>query len=156
MLGGLVAHLEPAVVEQLLALIGRDPRQMTVPELNALGHEKQPLLRVIRSNCIECCDGSEAEVRRCRMHWCPFWPYRMASNPFAALRSEAQLAHARNRGAALRKATSLEHKTGELALVDDSCGDLHRTGRAFGGQVCMRPCVQAKAVSIGFPHLLPR
>jgi len=56
-LGGLVAHLEPAVVEQLLALIGRDPRQMTVPELNALGHEKQPLLQVIRTNCIECVGG---------------------------------------------------------------------------------------------------
>ena len=30
-------HLEPAVVEQLPALIGRDPRQMTVEQLNALG-----------------------------------------------------------------------------------------------------------------------
>jgi hypothetical protein len=32
-----------------------------------------------------------AEVRRCSMHWCSFWPYRMASNPFAAPRSEAQV-----------------------------------------------------------------
>jgi hypothetical protein len=54
-------------------------------------HTKQPLLRVIRTNCVECCAGNEAEVRRCGMHWCPFWPYRMGSNPFAAPKSEAQL-----------------------------------------------------------------
>jgi hypothetical protein len=39
---------------------------------------------VIRINCIVCCAGTEAEVRRCGMHWCRFWPYRMASNPFIA------------------------------------------------------------------------
>ena len=33
-------------------------------------------------NCIECVGGSEAEVRRCRLLHCPFWPYRLASNPF--------------------------------------------------------------------------
>ena len=43
----------------------------------------------------------------------PFWPYRMASNPFAAPRSEAQLAHARNRAAALRKPIRLEPEIGE-------------------------------------------
>jgi hypothetical protein len=37
---------------------------------------------VIRTNCIECCAGNEAEVRRCGMHWCSFWPYWMASNSF--------------------------------------------------------------------------
>jgi hypothetical protein len=31
-------------------------------ELGALGHTKQPLLRIIRTDCIECCGGSEAEV----------------------------------------------------------------------------------------------
>jgi hypothetical protein len=76
------AHLEPAIVEQLPTLIGRDPRRMSAAELTGLGHAKLPLLRVIRINCIECCGGSEAEVRRCRMFWCPFWPYRMATNPF--------------------------------------------------------------------------
>jgi hypothetical protein len=40
------AHLEPAIVEQVPALIGRDPRRLTVSELEALGHTKQPLLRV--------------------------------------------------------------------------------------------------------------
>jgi hypothetical protein len=107
------AHLEPAVVEGLDALIGRDPRTITVEQLNALGHEKQPLLRVIRTNCIECVGGSEAEVRRCRLLHCPFWPYRMATNPFAAPRSEAQLTHAKNRAAALRKASRLEREIQE-------------------------------------------
>jgi hypothetical protein len=106
------AQLEPAVVEQLPSLLGSDPRRLTVSELEALGHTKQPLPRVIRTNCIECCAGNEAEVRRCGMRWCPFWPYRMASNPFAAPRSEAQLAHSRNRAAALRKPSSLEPEIG--------------------------------------------
>jgi hypothetical protein len=75
-------YLEPAIVEQLPALIGKDPRQLTLAELQGLGHEKQPLLKVIRTNCVECAGGSEAEVRRCRMHHCPFWPYRMGTNPF--------------------------------------------------------------------------
>jgi len=78
------AYLEPSVAEGMPLLIGRDPRTITVEQLNALGHEKQPLLRVIRTNCIECCGGNEAEVRRCRLHWCPLWPYRMATNPFTS------------------------------------------------------------------------
>jgi hypothetical protein len=37
-------HLEPAIVEDLPTLVGKDPRKMTVAELNGLGHVKQPLL----------------------------------------------------------------------------------------------------------------
>jgi hypothetical protein len=37
-----VAHLEPAIVEQVPALIGRDPRRLTVEQLEALGHTKHP------------------------------------------------------------------------------------------------------------------
>jgi hypothetical protein len=55
-----VAQLEPTIVEQLPALIGRDPRRMSMAQLEALGHSKQPLLRVIRTNCIECCAGNDA------------------------------------------------------------------------------------------------
>jgi hypothetical protein len=107
------AYLEASVVEGMPALIGRDPRTIPVEQLNAFGHQKQPLLRVIRTNCVECVGGSEVEVRRCRLLPCPFWPYRMASNPFAAPRSEAQLTHAKNRGAALRKVTRLEREMPE-------------------------------------------
>jgi len=45
--------------------------------------------------------------------WYLFWPYRMASYPFAAPRLEARLAHAKKRAAALRKATSLKPETEE-------------------------------------------
>src|SRR5690242_11291356 len=75
-------HTEIANVEGSETAIGRDPRQMTEIELIELGHVKRPLLRVIRANCVECSGGSEAEVRRCRMVACQFWPYRMGTNPF--------------------------------------------------------------------------
>jgi len=61
--------------------IARDPRDMDQATLRALGHGG-PLLQAVRQNCRECQSGNEAEVRRCRMVWCPFWPYRMGSNPF--------------------------------------------------------------------------
>lgn len=64
--------------------IGRHSRTMSVEELNALGHHKRPLLQAIRQNCIDCAGGSQAEVRRCGMVTCPFWPYRMGSNPFVS------------------------------------------------------------------------
>jgi len=77
------AYLETANVEGEASEIGRDPRQMTKAELAAVGHYKRPLLAAIRQNCIECCGGSQAEVRRCRIVTCPMWPYRMGANPFA-------------------------------------------------------------------------
>jgi hypothetical protein len=41
----------------------------------------------------------------------------MATNPFAAPRSEAQMAQVKNEVAALHKATSLEPETGDEASV---------------------------------------
>jgi hypothetical protein len=76
-------HTEPSTVEGETAEIGRDPRKMTAEELTELGHQRRPLLRAIRANCVECCAGLEAEVRRCRMSACPMWPYRMGTNPFS-------------------------------------------------------------------------
>ena len=106
------AYLEPSVVDGIHASIGRDPRSIPLDVFKTLGHEKMPLLRVIRTNCIECQGGSEAEVRRCKLSLCPFWPYRMASNPFAAPKSEAQLAAAQNTAARLHKPSSLQGKSG--------------------------------------------
>jgi len=60
---------------------GRDPRAMTKEELKALGHEGV-LLKAVRQNCLQCCCGNAAEVRRCHLVWCPMWPYRMGRNPF--------------------------------------------------------------------------
>ena len=76
-------HTETATVEGELAEIGRDPRKMTVEELNAIGHFRRPLLKVIRANCVQCCAGSETEVRRCRMVECDMFPYRMGTNAFS-------------------------------------------------------------------------
>jgi len=34
-------------------------------------------LRAIRDNCIDCCAGEQAEVKRCQICDCPLWYYRM-------------------------------------------------------------------------------
>jgi len=72
---------ETIIFEGAERRVGRDPRAMSVAELNAVGHFG-PVLRAIRQNCIDCQGGAEAEVRRCALVWCPMWPYRMAANPF--------------------------------------------------------------------------
>lgn len=65
-------------------LKGADPRELTVDDLACIGHEKRPLLAIIRQNCIECQGGSPGEVRQCRATGCVFWPYRMGSTPFVS------------------------------------------------------------------------
>ena len=87
--------------------IGRDPRKMTVEDLNTIGHIKQPILDVIRAKCLDC-SHTQSEVRKCTcVCTCPLWPYRMGSNPFISRResepSAAQLA-AREAFSARRKA----------------------------------------------------
>lgn len=62
--------------------VGRDPRKMTPEELNALGHEKSPLLKVVREKCLDCAH-TESEVRKCTALKCVLWPYRMRKNPFS-------------------------------------------------------------------------
>ena len=39
-------------------------------------------IKAIRANCLECCGGSEAEVRRCHIDTCPLHPFRFGKNPF--------------------------------------------------------------------------
>jgi hypothetical protein len=73
-------HLEMDSVEQ--TPVGRDPRKMSEAELKALGHEGMRLLKVIRLKCLDCCSGSESEVRRRGLVSCVNWPYRMSKNPF--------------------------------------------------------------------------
>ena len=66
--------------------IGRDPRKIPVEEFAQAGLEGNPLLRVIRAKCLDCCGGQESEVRKCVAIACPNWPYRMGANPFRAAR----------------------------------------------------------------------
>jgi hypothetical protein len=61
---------------------GRDPRDMSVEELNRMGHIKMPMLKVIREKCTDCSGGSIGEVRKCTAFKCALWPYRTNSNPF--------------------------------------------------------------------------
>lgn len=61
--------------------VGRDPRTMSADELTELGHPPTPILKAIRQNCISCCMGNVAEVRRCAIAACSLWPYRMGTNP---------------------------------------------------------------------------
>lgn len=78
------AYTEAVELEGETIQSGRDPRQMTVDQLGAVGHAKRPILDAIRANCIACCAGNSAEVRRCAMVTCDMWPYRMGTNPFVS------------------------------------------------------------------------
>ena len=46
------------------------------------GHTKEPLLKIIRKKCIDCCAGEYSEVKKCAAKGCDLWPYRMGNNPF--------------------------------------------------------------------------
>ena len=85
--------------------VGRDPHQMTLGELVALGHSPMSPLKALRLRCIDCCAGSSLEVRLCTAVSCPSWPFRMGRNPWRAPVSEErrqlgrELAARRPRGA---------------------------------------------------------
>ena len=102
-------YLEERMVEGSPAMVGRDPRQMSVAELNELGHEKTALRKLIRRNCVSCSGDSQAEVKNCVIVDCVFWPYRMNKNPFSERKGNpdaiAALAKAREAKAALSKAS---------------------------------------------------
>ena len=87
------------------ACAGRDPMSIPVEVLTSSGHPPRrtrelvnafakadggdlPWLQDVREYkdirrhlCLPCVDGNDAEVRRCSTIHCPFWPYRMGSNP---------------------------------------------------------------------------
>lgn len=87
------------IIEGVACVIGRDPREMTVSELVEAGHERRPVLAVIRAHCVECSGGSTAEARRCTAVSCNLWPFRMSHNPFREARemTEEQRAAAADR-----------------------------------------------------------
>jgi hypothetical protein len=41
-----------------------------------------PVLKAVRTKCIDCCAGQVGEVRKCTATKCALWSYRMGSNPF--------------------------------------------------------------------------
>jgi len=60
--------------------IGKIPRNISLRDLNDLDHPRTPL-KAIRSKCLDCCQGSKSEVRKCVVYKCPLFVMRMGSNP---------------------------------------------------------------------------
>ena len=86
--------------------VDRDPRCMSVDELEQLGHARVSPLRALRLKCLDCCDGSASRVRLCTAVDCPSWPFRMGKNPWrpplsAEVRTHRAATMARNRASAL-------------------------------------------------------
>ena len=85
--------------------VGRDPHQMTLGELIALGHNPISPLKALRLRCIDCYGGCLKSVRGCTSTDCLSWPFRMGRNPWRAPVSEErrqlgrELAARRPRGA---------------------------------------------------------
>lgn len=98
--------------------IGRDPREMSRADLESLGHGKQPLLKVIRARCLDCCCEQPSEVRKCTATRCANWPYRMGTDPWRAEPSEARREAGRRLGA--RRAAAAENPGSGLDARDDS------------------------------------
>ena len=71
-------------------LVGRDPREMTRDELEAMGHVAMSPMEAIRAKCLDCCAGSAHEVRCCVAMACPSWPFRTGRNPWRREMSEEQ------------------------------------------------------------------
>ena len=62
-------------------LIGRNPADIPVADLRALGGSPTPI-KAIRAKCLDCSGYSDAEVRKCTAIKCALWPFRMGRNPF--------------------------------------------------------------------------
>jgi hypothetical protein len=62
--------------------VGRDPRTMSMEDLEQLGHARVSPLCALRLKCLDCCNGSAREVRLCTAVDCPSWPFRMGKNPW--------------------------------------------------------------------------
>ena len=72
-------------------LIGKHPENIDISEMKAAGHTNDPLAKIIRKKCLNCCGFQASEVRKCVATDCELWPYRMGKNPFQSAK------HKRNR-----------------------------------------------------------
>lgn len=43
-------------------------------------------VKAIRQNCLECCNGSAFEVRKCVIKSCDLYPFRFGKNPYRTKR----------------------------------------------------------------------
>lgn len=88
-------HHEDGSVE--FAPVGRDPRKMSVLDLEAAGKPRISRGDAIREKCLDCCVGSPSEVRRCAMVDCALWPFRMGTDPYREPMSDERRAAAAQR-----------------------------------------------------------
>ena len=50
------------------------------------GEQPKNPIKAIRLKCLDCCCGSEQEVRLCTCEFCAVWPFRMGKNPYRTKR----------------------------------------------------------------------
>ncbi len=62
-------------------IIGRDPKLIPLSAFDSAGVEILRPFKAIRARCVDCCGGSQAEVRKCVSIKCPLWPMRMGKLP---------------------------------------------------------------------------
>jgi len=60
--------------------IGKLPSELTNAELKGLSKSSKPK-GAIRNKCLDCCNGSSGEVRKCVISNCALWAHRMGYNP---------------------------------------------------------------------------
>lgn len=63
--------------------IGQHPDEIPGSDLEAMGHRQCSPLELIRAKCLECCNGSVGEARKCTRTICPLWPVRFGVRPKA-------------------------------------------------------------------------
>ena len=112
--------------------VGRDPRTLSVDELQQLGHARMSPLKALRLRCVDCCAGSAHEVRLCVSVTCPSWPFRMGSNPWRPPISPATRERLATNAARIAAARSAAHKTGcfsqtEVSAAPTLAADVHAT-----------------------------
>lgn len=73
--------------------LGKHPKNLDISDIEAAGHSNDPLAKIIRKKCLDCCVFQKAEVRKCTATDCSLWPYRMGKNPFhsAKVKNHEQL-----------------------------------------------------------------
>ena len=68
-----------SVVFRLRVMQGQDIGEMRDDPLPLPTPHK--LRKEVRLYCLGCCNGNDAEVRRCAIYDCPAWAFRMGRNP---------------------------------------------------------------------------
>ena len=74
----------PKDVQAEVMAADRENREIAATSqlFETLGHEKRPVLKVLRSFCLDCMGEQPSMVRKCTSGGCDLWPYRMGRNPF--------------------------------------------------------------------------